>query len=359
MEAEQWALSIMETMLSDMGVADRMFKPTNFWESGLDRIIEDIKKCGFENFKSHRSSHFFYVPVYREMYSFKFGFARFLCRLLGLIIGKKAAGRIIRKVDREDAAECAYRVFRAADTVTAPSLMQFSESEAGNPVEQFTFEGQHYSKGSLNYLRGLAFMKKHVDTSKIKSILELGGGYGVLGEILLTAGENLFYVNVDIPPLAAVSTYYLSKVLGQDRVLAYDKTRDMDIIDVEEIRKEYDCVVICPWQMPRLRGNFDLFVNYVSFQEMEPDVVRNYVTIVEKMTKRYVLLRNSKFGKNVARKKGEIGVITPLTSDETIAMFENFRPVARDSYCFGWASPYGDFFSEVICLVHNSANSLV
>ena len=73
-------------------------------------------------------------------------------------------------------------------------------------MEQFCFDGRRYSRSFLNYLRGLTFLKKQADLSGLGRVLEIGGGYGTLGEILHTSGAGIRYIDVDIPPLAAVAS---------------------------------------------------------------------------------------------------------------------------------------------------------
>jgi len=49
-------------MLTDMEEAPAQFKPTNFWQTGLPSIIEDLRRRGFEDFRDHRSARKLYVP---------------------------------------------------------------------------------------------------------------------------------------------------------------------------------------------------------------------------------------------------------------------------------------------------------
>ena len=55
--------------------------------------------------------------------------------------------------------------------------------------------------------------------------------------------------------------------------------------------------------MEDLEGDIDLFVNFISFQEMEPDIVINYVKRSQVYPK-YILLRNLREGKQ--KKKGNV-----------------------------------------------------
>lgn len=87
---------------------------------------------------------------------------------------------------------------------------------------------------------------------------------GTLGEIFLKSDRTSFYVNIDIPPVAAVSSYYLNQVFGKEKVLTYDQSRDMEFIDIDQIKEKYSMAVFCPWQLPKIKGEFDLFVNFIS-----------------------------------------------------------------------------------------------
>jgi putative sugar O-methyltransferase len=241
-----------------------------------------------------------------------------------------------------------YRIFLATDTPKHPKISEIGESLVGEPQEYFNFDSKYFSRCLLNYLLGLNFLKNTVDTKNVKNVLEIGGGFGTLGEIFYNSDPDSFYVNVDIPPVSAVSSYYLSQVVGKQAVLTYDLSREMHVIDIHELKKEYRCAVLCPWQLPKIKGDFELFVNFMSFQEMEPAVVENYISHVERLTSKYVLLRNSRTGKKKAKDNNEIGVIEPTTMDDMVAMFKHFEVVNRNHKIYGDFS--SNYVSELICL---------
>jgi putative sugar O-methyltransferase len=258
---------------------------------------------------------------------------------------------VLRKyIDGSAAAWSDYRVLAAAESDRPPCLLEIGESDFGGPAEQYCFDGKRYSVSFLSYLRGLALLKKLVGLENIGSALEIGGGYGTLGEILLKCRDrDRFYVDVDIPPVAFVATHYLQAVFGADQVAGYDKTRELEVIDLEELRKKYRAVVLCAWQLPRVRGCVDLFVNFVSFQEMEPDVVRNYIGHVQPLTRRLVLLRNSVRGKPIAMGPAGLGVKEPVVRADYLAGFNEFEVLGADSAAFGNRGA-GDFVSECMVL---------
>ncbi|MGQ0559089.1 MAG: putative sugar O-methyltransferase [Sphingosinicella sp.] len=335
-------------MLADMENADDMFRPTNFWASGLKSIIDDLINRGFDNFREHPSAHVYYVPIYRSA-SWERRLSRFSVAVAA-IDRMRPQSRLKRRLEAlatgEAEAFMDYRLFKAGDVPGGLNLAQVSEQSVGGG-ERFNFEGTQLSRSMLRYLRGLAFLKKHTDSSAIRAILEIGGGYGTLGEILLKARPDSFYVDVDIPPVAAVATYYLQQVFGQDAVLTYETSRDLVRIELDEIRRSYSAAVLCPWQLPRISGSIDLFANFISFQEMEPDVVRNYSALVQQHTTEHILLHNSVVGMNVAP-AGEMGVLKPTTTDDMVSYFDQFELQARDSIGLGQAFLHDPFRSEHI-----------
>ncbi|NIB31764.1 putative sugar O-methyltransferase [Pseudonocardia sp. MCCB 268] len=45
------------------------------------------------------------------------------------------------------------------------------------------FDGRLFSRSSFNYLRGLVLLKRAVPDLDVSTVLEIGGGFGTLGEI--------------------------------------------------------------------------------------------------------------------------------------------------------------------------------
>ena len=313
--------------------------------------MRDIEERGVSEFRAHPTASIFYVPQYSKNVWRKYKRLMTLaCAVLDSVAPRQHYGQQLRRFfDGTLDARAEFRLLKSMQLNGALDVTTVSESTVGGG-ERFQFDGNHYGRSFLNYLRGLAFLNKLADEADVSSILEIGGGYGTLGEILLKARHDGFYVNVDIPPLAAISTYYLQQIFGEDAVFSYDESRGMSSIDLSEIRKSFRCAVFCSWQLPELRSPLDLFVNFMSFQEMEPHVAQNYVELIEPLTTQFVLMRNSVHGKPVARKPGDLGVDRPITTYDLINMFSDFSVVAKDSFVYGDQLFDASFRSEVICL---------
>jgi putative sugar O-methyltransferase len=338
-------------MLADMETVSDLYKPTNFWSSGLPDLIRDIEKRGLENFRTHPSAAFFYVPLYGSNTLRKWG--HIMVPLAGRLPKRKRA-RFLRRLTRSDRAWLDYRMFMATSVKGGLPTNDVSESNVGGG-ERFTFDGKSYSRSMLNYLRAFNLFKRETDSSKLRSILEIGGGYGTLGEILLKSRSDGFYVNVDIPPVAAISTYYLQQVFGAENVLTYSQSRTLGRIDLGDLKTRYKAVVLCPWQLPKLAGQVDLFANFMSFQEMEPDVVRNYIKIVQPLVSSHALIRNSALGKKVANGAGDVGVIEQVKIAFIRAEFKEFDCLAADAFVYGEENEARTYQSEVLVLARRQA----
>lgn len=218
-------VELLDHMLEDMADAPDLYRPTAFWETGLSAIIDDLRTIGIESFRSHPSALAMYVPLYANQGR--------LARLLRALTRPRPE-IAHRLVDNIAVARADYRVAVAGDVDGWPDLASQSESSVGEPVEQFLFEGRRFSKSFLNYIRGLVLLKRSIEFATPRVVLEIGGGFGTLGEIVCSQESPTLYIDVDIPPVAAVATWYLQQVLGPDAVATYDDlTRGQCSLDID------------------------------------------------------------------------------------------------------------------------------
>src|SRR2546427_6937488 len=235
----------------------------------------------------------------------------------------------------------------ADDPRKLPHLHSFSESSFGEPLEHFEFDGRRFSRSSLNYLLGLAVLKKHLESDMPRTIMEVGGGFGTLGEVLSsTAIDGLRYIDIDIPPMNFIAQHYLSQVFGKDNVATYAQTRDQCSIDISLLP---EASVLCSWQIERLQGKVDVFVNFISFQEMEPQIVKNYLGHVARLGSRWVLLRNIREGMITRKDNSSFGVDIPILSDDYPSMLPGYKLVERNVLPFGYQTVDG-YHSELLLL---------
>jgi len=340
----------MHKAYTDMLKQNKIYQPSTFWLNASKAIMTEISEYGLENFRRIKTVLDFFVPTYGSP---GIGFSEKQSNTLLASLRKELPGNIKAELTLKFFltgrlfALADFRVLLASDDKkNQPYLHTFSESNIGNPIEQFNFEGRYFSRSSLNYMLGLAMLKRYLRGELITNVLEIGGGYGSLGEILCNGSlSNFRYIDIDIPPTCYVAQYYLSRLYGEDNIATYANTAAKETISIETLPK---LAVLCSWQIEKLVGRIDLFVNFISFQEMEPDIVKNYIEHIIRLKPRWVLLRNMKEGKNIS-KNGEVGVISPILGDDYIAMFSDYELIERNIFPFGHKT-VDDFNSEILIL---------
>jgi hypothetical protein len=123
------------------------------------------------------------------------------------------------------------------------------------------------------------------------------------------------------------------------------QTANKNIIEINALPK---ISVLCSWQIEKIVGQIDLFVNFISFQEMEPHTVKNYLNHVMRLGARWILLRNMKEGKNI-RNNDSVGVVTPILGDDYLSMLPGYELIERNVIPYGYQT-VDNFNSELILL---------
>lgn len=339
----------LRSMLADMASAEDLYRPTHFWQCGLAALLPAAAAARIAAFRSDPEALRFFVPQYGFPGYGKSpaSFAPVRDALTAMAVpDARAAQWLEQTLSGETQAIADYRVLMAGDRPGWPHLDQVSESVIGQPEEQFVIDGRRVSRSFLNYALGLVFAKRHVPLDDVRTVLEIGGGFGTLGELLLGDTRNeAFWIDVDIPPTAFFASHYLRARFGEAAVATYERTREQAELSIDALRARHHAAVLCPWQLPKLTGRVDLFVNFISFQEMEPAVVENYLGHVARLGTRFVLLRNLREGKRAAV-AGELGVRQPIRGADYDRWLPGFDLVATNTIPFGHRTVDG-FHSEL------------
>ena len=343
-------------LLDQSREAGPLYGPTPFWQAGADRLMAGLDQQGMACFRRHPAALAFFVPTYG--YPGNSLSQPQIDALRGAWHGETPAGpkqqqSLEQYITGELHALSDYRAFAAgARHGSAARLLNFSESDVGEPVEQFIFDGRRYSRSALNYLLGLVFLANHTDLGSIDNVVEIGGGFGTLGEILAQCWpkDGFRYVDLDIPPTCFFADFYLSKACAE---IPRRAVGDMlaGAVDVNELPP----LTVQPnWCVENLRGSIDLFVNFISFQEMEPDVVENYLNHIDRLAPRWVLLRNMREGKQQRTASNPIGVATPIKAPFYASALKNYQQVATDTTIYGFRTSDG-FHSDLMLFERSNA----
>lgn len=142
--------------------------------------------------------------------------------------------------------------------------------------------GRTISRHYLFTLFQLENLAREVDFSQVRTVFEVGGGFGANAHLLLHLYPNIRkYLYLDIPPMLYVGTQYL-RHFYPDAVRDYARTRSEGRLAFSD-DGEREILAVAPWQLERFGGSFDLFFNSYSLQEMPPAVVANYAEQVKRL----------------------------------------------------------------------------
>ena len=137
-------------------------------------------------------------------------------------------------------------------------LDSFSEPQIGNPIPIYC-DGRPVSLDLGCSIREYHLLSQHVDFNSIKSIVEIGGGYGRTAYVIAKLHPGITYTMCDIQPALSLSKRYLKDVLPHG---------NFNFISPEE-----------------LKGNNDLVIAIDCLHEMTREQVAEYFRYVDRSTK--------------------------------------------------------------------------
>lgn len=133
----------------------------------------------------------------------------------------------------------------------------------------------------------------HTDLSQMRSILELGAGYGRTAYVICKLAPNVRYFVVDIPPALYVSERYLSSQFADRKIFRYRPFADYAGVRAE--MEAANLIFLLPSQLELLPdGVCDVFINISSLHEMKPAAISYYFAEIDRLTRRYFYFKQWK-----------------------------------------------------------------
>lgn len=303
----------LDTLLDQATKADPLFVATSFWQTGGRALEEKIRQGSFSTFKDWSESLLYFYQSYGQGYDME------LADELWAVVeksGLRSATRPWLNQQLLGAAQAQHdldvAIARWNQTNWPFDFKHFGESDFGagrsRTYALFGADGPRYSRTYLSYLKILSEVSQFIKKPP-KKILEIGGGYGSLGEIILSRDPSSTYVDVDIPPTALIAAEYLCNVFGQEFV-------GRSWQEGSETYRDQAAKIFASWDIEKISGDFDLFLNCYSFQEMEPCVVENYIAFICNIRPSLIVSLNSRLGKPMKSEATpeEAGVIEQVIS---------------------------------------------
>lgn len=296
-------LDLLDRMMKDAASAPYFYRPTNYWKFYEPQTLNYLKTKGLDNFRSYKTG---------TLASF----------------GAGTSGKIPRASSISELQNLQYRYSMEMDKQGGLHILDsIEDSTLGNPYDYFRINEKSYTLSFLRYFDQMAYVKMHIDSGNLKSVMEIGSGYGGSAEVYVKTFPNIAYFNFDIPPQLYVAQQYLSSVFPKE-VYTYEHFLSNEKMEPEKYR------IFClpAWALESISDiNFDLLINSASFQEMEPDIVKNYYNVTGKMVN-YIYLFELTYGtyKKTSERSG--GCIEPLKIDDYIPIFKEFEVINRKNH---------------------------
>jgi len=299
----------LNLLLNRYNEAPEIFKAGRYWEAYERKIVDELYKVDLTQMRSGRYPLFATFGFNESVYHYRHDapFVRTLYQKFVrkfIIRNSKILPYNLRLIDIREMA------FRHAEILGALNrarpISEIETSMFGNPQDLFKMNGKHYTMRYLTFYIRYCCAHQYINLKGDEIIVELGSGSGHQVEILKKLYPNITILCFDLPGQLFLCEQYLKKALTPGQVVSSTETIDFTDLKMLEKGKVY---MFGNWLFPILKNfNFDVFWNAASFGEMEPEIVKNYVDIIQGNCKWIYLLQAEKGKESTATS----GVKTPI-----------------------------------------------
>jgi putative sugar O-methyltransferase len=320
---------LLDLMLQDMNSASYLYKPTNYWQNYVKFFQHELKLHGLHDFRRRKNSVLATFggndidPIHYVAYTPESIFPpttkKFVRMLLRFLLRKKSFENQLAKIAQFyfglnlNELRCLFYEYAKlyGEQNGAKPISNLSASTVGNPENVVTINSNSYTDSFLYHYVEYAYCCKFINFESIESIMELGSGAGTQVEILKKLYPHLTFYLFDIPPQLYVCEQYLTELFPES-VISYKETRELKSIPQNTKGKIF---FLGPWKLPQLEDfRYDLFWNDASLQEMEPEIVLNYLKFVNQQAK-FAYMNERMEGTTLVQKKGQQGVLKQTKLD--------------------------------------------
>lgn len=271
--------------------------PSKYWEQLNRTNLEQLAAQGYETFKRTLALNYFTFLVSRKDVQLEFLRAH-LPQTAGVKYAVASAMRGRHPgLGWKQSLLYTYHtllLWEYARRSLPPGVMdRLSEPGEGGPFEIYSGKkliSQDLANSVLEYQ---SIMEPLAADPGVRTVMELGAGYGRTAYAFLRLAPGMRYVIVDIPPALYVAERYLSSQFADRKIFRFRPFQSY-----EEIRAEYeaaDIAFLLPNQLDLLPDRcVDLFVNISSLHEMRMDQIRYYFDAIARLTARYFYFKQWK-----------------------------------------------------------------
>ena len=283
-------MSRIDDMFESLHGARPEVLPSRYWQELNKTNLRQLEEGGYENFKRTLALNYFTFLVSRKDSQLEYlrehlPKTSLMRHALGSVLRGKHSG-----LTWKQSLLFTYHTLLLWDytsrSVPREMLEFLAEPTEGNPVK-IRVRGRQISQDLANSaLEFHSIMAPPLKRSEIRTILELGAGYGRTAFVFLRLLPDVRYIIVDIPPALYVAERYLCSQFPLRRAFRFRPFHAF-----EEVKQEFesaDLVFLLSSQLELLpAGCVDLFINISSLHEMRMDQIRYYFDMIDTLSSRF------------------------------------------------------------------------
>ncbi len=292
-------MDLLEQMMEDLERCDEFYRPTSYWIHLQKSFLPELRGKGLGDFRRRKGSvlssfgatDLLIDGILAIKPSFR-GAKRLTAFLNAFIDWFPLLELEIPAMNPLWLTSYFYRHVKSKYEAIGLELRRCPTSKFGNPEDLETIGNGVWSTIHLQYCSMFADAAKHIGFKPDGVFCELGAGLGRNVEIIGQVFENTTALVFDIPPQLYVANQYLQTIFGS-RVISYREAISLIPPKDGSIPKGLvgKIIVLPTWRMPDWSNTkIDVFWNSASFQEMEPDVVSNYLSRVASMCPEWIFI---------------------------------------------------------------------
>ena len=159
-----------------------------------------------------------------------------------------------------------------------------NKKNVGNCDNAYKLDNRIFDKDYIYHIHYFKDLVKLVfSKKKIKTVFEIGGGFGQLARIILNNYDCKFF-SIDLPEANLLTSYYLHESLPPpQKIYTYDNyLKEKDGFVSSDNIDNFDIFILPPWAKFNDELKIDLFINTRSMMEMETTVIKKYFNIIHK-----------------------------------------------------------------------------
>ena len=311
--ADREVAAVIEAMRQAVADGPDIYRPGAFWDVLIARNLEMLEAEGIANFKRTVSNNYYnWLVISRRDPQVRRAAINWLrhptlAPLINHLEPESATGLRTPAEARSFAlsrlGRLCYRFFVGAmwDTARRDDRLRLtrrlSEPEAGNPI-RIHHRGRLISQDLANSIIELTFAARSDAVGDGSRVAELGAGYGRLAYVFSQAFA-LTYCIFDVPPALAIAQWYLTSVLGPDRVVPYAPRSDFSELEPRLTRGVV--ALFTPDQMELFPdGWFDCTQTISTLPEMPARQSAHYMGLLSAKSARAVFLKQWRRWRNEA-----------------------------------------------------------